>query len=89
MCIREVYNEFAIILFMENDFNFKLSHKTVENLQLYSSILDKDVNTILEEALDQYFKETQEKLEDSNTLGSDHNNTNLDYNEFWDNVDID
>jgi len=86
--IREVYNEFAIISFMKNDFNFELSHKTVENLELYSSMLNKDVITILNEALDQYFEKSQEKLEAANTLGADHNNTNLDFDEFWDNVDI-
>lgn len=80
---------FAIISFMENDFNFELSHKTVEDLQLYSSILNKNASTILEEALQLYFEKEQEKLEASNTLGSEHNNTNLDYDEFWDNVDID
>ena len=74
---------------MENNFNFKLPHKTVQDLQLYSSILNKDVSTILNEALQQYFKNEQEKLEASNTLGADHNNTNLDYNEFWDGIDID
>lgn len=74
---------------MENDFNFELSHKTVEDLQLYSSILNKDVSTILDEALQQYFEKEQEKLEASSALGADHLNTNLDYNEFWDDVDID
>ena len=74
---------------MENNFNFELSHKTIEDLQLYSSILNKDVSTILNEALQQYFENEQKKLEASSTLGADHNNTNLNYNEFWDGIDID
>lgn len=74
---------------MENNFNFKLSHKTVENLQTYSTILNKDVSTILEEALTQYFEKTQEKLEAASTLGADHTMTNLDFDEFWDGLDID
>jgi len=73
---------------MENDFNFELSHKTVENLQTYSAILEKDVSTILEEALDQYFEKEQEKLEASSALGAEQAMTNLDFDEFWDNVDI-
>ena len=37
----------------------------------------------------QYFEKEQENLEASNKLGADHLNTNLDFNEFWDDVDID
>jgi len=49
--------------------------------------LKKDINTILEEALEQYFEAEQQKLmeknqEDENAM------TNLDFDEFWDDVDI-
>ncbi len=73
---------------MDNNFNFELSQKTVEDLQLYSSILNKDVSTILDEALQQYFEKEQEKLEASSTLGADHMMTNLDYDEFWEDVEL-
>ena len=73
---------------MEN-FNFELSAKMVDDLQTYSAILEKDVSTILQEALSEYFERTQEKLEASSALGADHTMTNLDYDEFWDDVDID
>jgi uncharacterized protein YfdQ (DUF2303 family) len=70
-----------------NNINFKLNQETIENINTFSQILKKDVNTISNEALEQYFENEQQKLveknqEDENAL------TNLDYNEFWDGVDI-
>ncbi len=64
-----------------------ISQNRVEQLKLYSQLLNKDISTILDEALEEYFfkieKEIQEKnLENENML------TNLSYNEFWDGVDI-
>ncbi|MEA2019945.1 MAG: hypothetical protein U9N59_16055 [Campylobacterota bacterium] len=72
---------------MNNNINFKLNTTTIENLTLFSEILKKDHSTILNEALEQYFESQQQKLveknqEDENAL------TNLDYDEFWDGVDI-
>ena len=68
--------------------NLSLKQSTVESLLAFSEILKKDVNSILEEALEQYFEAEQQKLmeknkEDENAM------TNLDYNEFWDGVEID
>jgi hypothetical protein len=65
-----------------------LKQNTVDSLLAFSEILKKDVNTILEEALEQYFETEQQKLmeknrEDENAM------TNLDYDEFWEGVDID
>ncbi len=70
-----------------NNINFKLNSTTIENLQLFSEILKKDHSTMLNEALEQYFENEQQKLleknqEDENAM------TNLDFNEFWDDVDI-
>ncbi len=67
--------------------NFKLTQETIEDINTFSQILKKDVNTILNEALEQYFESEQKKLveknqEDENAL------TNLDYDEFWDGVEI-
>jgi len=53
----------------------------------YSELLKKDVNTILNEALDQYFQSENEKLLEKNQ--ENHNAmTNLSYDEFWDDIDI-
>lgn len=74
---------------MENKINFKLSNKTVENLEAYSTLLNKDINTILEESLEQYFDKANEQLLTTQALESENGATNLDYNEFWDDIDID
>lgn len=64
---------------------FKAS--TIENLKLYRELLDKDVNTMLEEALELYF-ETQQKMLLEKNLENENMMTNLDYDEFWDGVDL-
>ena len=74
-------------MFMDN-FKFSLKKETFNNLEIFSNILKKDVNTILEEALEAYFKEEQEKLIQKNQQ-DENMMTNLDYDEFWDGVDID
>jgi len=63
-----------------NDYN-------LQNLETFSQILKKDESTLINEALKLYFQEQQKKLlekniEDENAL------TNLNYDEFWDGVDI-
>ena len=63
-----------------NDYN-------LQNLETFSQILKKDESTLINEALELYFQEQQKKLlekniEDENAL------TNLNYDEFWDGVDI-
>jgi len=73
---------------MNDNINFKLNSQTIENLNIFSEILQKDYSTMLNEALELYFEVEQQKLiqknqEDENAL------TNLDYDEFWDDLDID
>ncbi len=60
---------------------------TVDNLHLFSEMLNKDINTMLEEALEQYFDSEQKKLMEKN-ISDDNAMTNLDFDEFWDDVDI-
>ena len=72
---------------MENKLEFSLSREMVEDLQTYSELLKKDTNTILNEALEQYFENEQAKLLEKNK--NDHNSmTNLDYDEFWGGVEL-
>lgn len=71
-----------------NDIKFELKANIVEELEAFSSLLNKSVNQILNEALEDYFSKQQELLikknqEDESAL------TNLDFNEFWDDLDID
>ncbi len=71
----------------ENTIQLELTYEMIENLQTFSQLLKKDINLILEEALTQYFENEQTKILEKN---QEDNNimTNLDFDEFWDGVDI-
>lgn len=71
---------------MENR-NFTLTSDNLENLQNFSEILNKDISTIMNEALEDYFNNAQKQLLEKN-LEDENAMTNLDFNEFWDDVDI-
>ena len=73
---------------MENNLQFELKQLTVENLKTFSELLGKDINTMLEESLEQYFESEQKKLIEKG-IEEDATMTNLDYDEFWDGVDLD
>ncbi|UCN00417.1 hypothetical protein LCX93_00450 [Sulfurimonas sp. SWIR-19] len=64
-----------------NDYN-------LQNLETFTQILKKDESTLINEALELYFEEQQKKLLEKN-LADENALTNLDYDEFWDGVDID
>ena len=71
-----------------NNIKFELKANIVEELEAFTSLLNKDHNTILNEALELYFANAHEQLskknkEDENAL------TNFDFDEFWDDIDID
>ena len=71
-----------------NNIKIEFKETTVENLQAFSEILKKDINTMLEEALEQYFQNEQQKLIEKNQ-DDENAMTNLDFDEFWDDVDLD
>ena len=67
--------------------NFTLNSDNLENLENFGEILKKDYSTMMNEALEDYFQNAQKallekKLSDENSL------TNLDFDEFWDDVDV-
>ena len=70
-----------------NDIKFELKANVVEELEAFSQILNKTPNKILNEALENYFNTQREML---NKKNQDDENalTNLDYNEFWDDLDF-
>jgi len=70
-----------------NNINFTLSSNIINNLENFSELLKKDYNTILNEALEQYFINEEKKLLEKNIDG-ENAMTNLDFDEFWDDVDI-
>ncbi|MEA3433012.1 MAG: hypothetical protein U9R13_00355 [Campylobacterota bacterium] len=73
---------------MEQNIKIEFKQSTVENLQLFSQMLNKDINTMLEEALEQYFDSEQNRLMEKN-INDENAMTNLDFDEFWDDVDLD
>lgn len=72
---------------MKDTFNIELKQDTVDNLLAFSELLHKDINKMLEEALEQYFDSEQQKLINKG-IEEDSTMTNLDYDEFWDGLDI-
>ena len=72
---------------MQKDIKIELRQTTVDNLEIFSEMLKKSTNQILEEALEQYFVSEQERLV-SKGQNDENAMTNLDYDEFWDGVDF-
>ena len=72
---------------MENSLHFTLKPSTIENLQTYAQILDKDVSILMEEALEAYFAEIQKRFMEK-SIADENALTNLDYEEFWDGVEL-
>lgn len=66
-----------------SDIKLELKLDKLESLELYAKLLNKDINIMLDEALEQYFITEQEKL-----IAKEQNATNLSYDEFWDGVDV-
>ncbi len=65
----------------------ELTYEAVENIKIYSKLLNKDTNLIINEALSQYFENEEKKLLEK-SIENDNIMTNLDYDEFWEGVNI-
>ena len=65
-----------------------INQSNSENLENFSEILKKDKNSIINEALELYFEQEQKKLLEKN-IADENALTNLDFDEFWDDVDLD
>jgi hypothetical protein len=72
---------------MENSFSLEISANNMENLEIFSTINKKDYNKIINEALEIYFENEHKKLLEKN-LEDENAMTNLDFDEFWDGIDI-
>ena len=71
----------------EEALEIELSYTNVEQLKSFSQLLQRDINSILNEALTQYFETMQKKIIERERA-DDISVTNLDYDEFWDGVEI-
>jgi len=66
----------------------QLDAKIVEKIEVLAELLKKSPDRVMDEALDLYLKVEQEKqLEDE--LAEHKKETNLSYDEFWDDLDFD
>jgi hypothetical protein len=70
-----------------DEIRFELTQENIEALEVYSKLLHKETSTIFNEALELYFEKAQEHLE-AQSLEGDGANTNLEFDEFWDGLDI-
>ena len=86
----KVYLHFALyvkIRIMKDTININFKQSTIDDLLGFSELLNKDVNVIIEEALELYYENEQKKLMEKG-IDEDASMTNLDYDEFWDGLDI-
>ena len=60
----------------------------MQNLEAFSELKKKDMSTLINEALETYFVNEEKKLLEKN-LADENAMTNLDFDEFWDDVEID
>ena len=67
--------------------HFTLTSDNLENLSTFGEILKKDTNFIINKALEEFFDNEQKKLLEKN-IENENAMTNLDFDEFWDDVDI-
>ena len=72
---------------MKDTINIQFKQSTIDDLIGFSKLLNKDVNVIIEEALELYYENEQKKLMEKG-IDEDASMTNLDYDEFWDGLDI-
>jgi len=72
---------------MNNNLSFTLDGETLDKLESFSELLQKEPSLILKEALLLYFSNEERKLAEKSQSDQDAM-TNLDFDEFWDDVDI-
>ncbi len=72
---------------MSDQIHFSLKPQTVEELKLFSQLLKKDYDTLLEEALAYYFDVQRKRMLEKN-FEDENMETNLDFDEFWDGVEL-
>jgi len=61
----------------------RISEENLQSLELFEPLLGKDKNSMINEALSFYFEEQAKRIEEEN-----NSQTNLSFDEFWDDVDI-
>lgn len=72
---------------MPDTSELKLSAAVMEKLQAYAELLGKDPNTILREALENYFLEADKRILEKSMQEKDPD-TDISFDEFWDDVEF-
>jgi len=72
---------------MNDKIDISFSQSTIDDLVAFSKILNKDIDTMVQEAIEDYLVKQQQKMMEQ-SLYDDNAMTNLDYDEFWDGMDI-
>ncbi len=72
---------------MANELKFELSEEMIEQVVSYSDFLHKEPSVMMDEALTQYFINEEKKLLEKR-LGEKNHETNLGFDEFWEDVDL-
>ena len=72
---------------MSEPIEITFQQSIVDDLVAFSKILHKDINQMVQEAVEEYLSNQQQKLIEQ-SLYDDNAMTNLDYDEFWDGVDV-
>ena len=65
----------------------KINDYNMQNLEAFSEVKKCDISTLINEALEEYFVNEQKKLLEKN-LADENAMTNLDFDEFWDGVEV-
>jgi hypothetical protein len=65
-----------------------INEYNMQNLEAFSQLKKKDISALINEALEVYFVNEEKKLLEKN-LANENAMTNLDYDEFWDDLEID
>jgi hypothetical protein len=65
-----------------------INEYNMQNLEAFSQLKKKEISELINEALEVYFINEEKKLLEKN-LADENAMTNLDYDEFWDDLEID
>ncbi|MEN4053676.1 MULTISPECIES: hypothetical protein [Sulfurimonas] len=64
-----------------------INEYNMQNLEAFSELKKKEISELINEALEEYFINEEKKLLEKN-LADENAMTNLDFDEFWDDVEI-
>jgi hypothetical protein len=64
-----------------------INEYNMQNLEAFSELKKKEISELINEALEIYFVNEEKKLLEKN-LADENAMTNLDFDEFWDDVEI-